>query len=54
MPRRIRLFIRGGVYHVYNRVTRGEHVFHLPEEARCWINTVAREDRKFMRDWRRL
>jgi REP element-mobilizing transposase RayT len=43
MPRRIRLFIRGGIYHVYNRVTRGEHVFHLPEEARCWINTVARE-----------
>ena len=43
MPRRIRLFIRGGIYHVYNRVTRGEPVFRMPAEARCWIDTVARE-----------
>jgi REP element-mobilizing transposase RayT len=43
MPRRNRLFIRGGIYHVYNRVTRGEPVFHMPAEARFWIDTVARE-----------
>jgi REP element-mobilizing transposase RayT len=45
MPRRIRLFIRGGIYHVYSRVTRGEHVFEMPLEAQHWINTVACEAR---------
>lgn len=33
MPRRRREFVEGGVYHVYNRCARGEHVFGDPEEA---------------------
>ncbi len=27
MPRAPRVFVEGGIYHVYNRVTRGERVF---------------------------
>jgi REP element-mobilizing transposase RayT len=33
MPRRRRIFVEGGIYHVYNRCARGEHVFGDPEEA---------------------
>ena len=43
MPRRIRLFIRGGIYHVYNRVTRGEHVFDDAWASRLWVNAVREE-----------
>ena len=45
MPRRIRLFIPGGIYHVYNRVTRGEHVFDEPWAPRLWVDAVGDEAR---------
>lgn len=43
MPRRIRLFVRGGIYHVYNRVTRGESVFDRSIDAQYWVKKVAHE-----------
>jgi len=33
VPRRRRVFVEGGLYHVYNRFARGEDVFANPEEA---------------------
>jgi hypothetical protein len=33
MPRPPRVFVEGGIYHVYNRVTRGEKVFAEDHEA---------------------
>lgn len=33
MPRRLRVFVEGGLYHVYNRFARGEGVLADPEEA---------------------
>ncbi|HOC41551.1 MAG TPA: transposase [Thermoanaerobaculales bacterium] len=33
MGRRPRLLIEGGIYHVYNRVSRGEHIFRDEAEA---------------------
>ena len=33
MPRSLRVFVEGGLYHVYNRFARGENVFADPEEA---------------------
>jgi hypothetical protein len=33
MPRRRRVLVEGGLYHVYNRFARGENVFGDPEEA---------------------
>lgn len=33
MPRSPRVFVEGGIYHVYNRVTRGERVFAEDHEA---------------------
>jgi len=37
MPRRPRVFIEGGMYHVYGRVTRREKVFSDPNEAKAWV-----------------
>ena len=31
--RRSRILVAGGIYHVYNRVSRGEHVFRDEGEA---------------------
>ena len=45
MTRRIRLFIADSVYHVYGRVTRGEHIFEEPTEVESWIDAVAYEAR---------
>ncbi len=42
MPRLHRLFLPGGIYHVYCRVARGEAVFACANEAQQWIDTVAR------------
>jgi hypothetical protein len=37
MPRRPRVFVNGLVYHVYNRVRRGEAPYNLDDEAeRFW------------------
>ena len=33
MGRRPRILLAGGIYHVYNRVSRGEHVFRDEDEA---------------------
>lgn len=33
MPRRPRVFVEGGLYHVYNRFARGEEIFHGGDEA---------------------
>lgn len=33
MPRRPRVFVEGGIYHVYNRFARGSDLFSEPEEA---------------------
>ena len=33
MPRGLRCFVEGGIYHVYNRFSSGEPVFADPEEA---------------------
>ena len=33
MPRRPRVFVEGGIYHVYNRFARGADLFSEPEEA---------------------
>ena len=33
MPRALRIIVEGGLYHVYNRLARGEGVFSDPEEA---------------------
>ena len=40
MPRRLRVEIEGGVYHVYNRVSSGEHVFADPDEADRFVELV--------------
>ena len=41
MPRKERIFLPGGVYHVYCRVGRGEPVFDDVAEADSWIQIVA-------------
>ena len=33
MPRRARVFVEGGLYHVYNRFARGEDIFADAQEA---------------------
>jgi REP element-mobilizing transposase RayT len=40
MARRPRVVIEGGLYHVYNRVSSGEHIFADPEEAMEFIEIV--------------
>jgi len=40
MARGLRVVIEGGLYHVYNRVSSGEHVFADPEEATEFIEIV--------------
>ena len=40
MPRPWREFIEGGVYHVYNRVTRGEVVFSDEGEASEFVSLL--------------
>ena len=40
MVRRARVFVEGGVYHVYNRVASGEPVFADPEEAKHFVEVV--------------
>ena len=41
MPRKPRIFVEGGVYHVYNRVASGEDVFADPNEAIELIEIIA-------------
>ena len=40
MPRPPRVFVEGGIYHVYNRVTRGEMVFAEDQEAALLLDAM--------------
>ena len=40
MPRRPRVFIEGGIYHVYNRFSRGADVFRGAEEAERFLSLL--------------
>ena len=40
MPRPPRVFVEGGIYHVYNRVTRGERVFGEDQEAALLLDAM--------------
>ena len=40
MPRSLRVFVEGGLYHVYNRFARGESVFADPEEAMEFVELL--------------
>ena len=40
MPRAPRVFVEGGIYHVYNRVTRGERVFADDGEAQRLVDVM--------------
>ena len=40
MPRSLRVFVEGGIYHVYNRFASGESVFADPEEALEFIELL--------------
>ena len=40
MPRPLRVFVEGGSYHVYNRVTRGERVFAEDQEAALLLDAM--------------
>ena len=41
MPRAPRHFIDGAFYHVYGRISRGEHVFADPAEAARFVAIMA-------------
>ena len=40
MPRAGRVFLEGGIYHVYNRVSRGEGVFSDEDEASAFVGLL--------------
>jgi putative transposase len=40
MPRAQRVFVEGGIYHVYTRVTRGERVFADNGEAERLVDVM--------------
>ena len=40
MPRKNRIFVEGGVYHVYNRLGRGERVFDQEIEAAAFVEQL--------------
>jgi hypothetical protein len=40
MPRKPRVFVEGGIYHVYNRFARGDHVFGEGDEADRFIELL--------------
>ena len=42
MPRRPRVFVEGGIYHVYNRFARGAELFPEPEEAIEFLEILRR------------
>ena len=54
MPRAGRVFLEGGIYHVYNRVTRGERVFSDDYEASTFVGLlreVKERDRLVVYAW---
>ena len=52
MPRRPRVVVEGGVYHVYNRVASGEAVLGEAEEARRFVELIREVKRRD--GWTRL
>lgn len=47
MPRRPRVFVEGGIYHVYSRFARGAEVYRGADDADRFLdllNQVARRD----------
>ena len=46
MGRSPRVLIPGGIYHVYNRVSRGEHVFRDEAEAMIFLKRLASTKRR--------
>ncbi len=52
MPRRPRVVVEGGVYHVYNRVVSGEAVVGEAEEARRFVELIREVKRRD--GWTRL
>jgi REP element-mobilizing transposase RayT len=42
MPRRPRVFVKGGIYHVNNRFARGAEIFAEPEEAIEFIEILCK------------
>jgi len=40
MPRRPRIFIEGGIYHVYNRFARGAEIFAEGDEAERFVGLL--------------
>lgn len=42
MPRTPRVFVDGGMYHVYNRLARGERSFADPTEADAFVDVMSR------------
>jgi REP element-mobilizing transposase RayT len=46
VPRRPRILIEGGLYHVYNRFARGECVFEDPEEAAAFVDLLREVKRR--------
>ena len=40
MPRPDRIFVEGGIYHVYNRLGRGERVFDKEMEAMVFVSLL--------------
>lgn len=40
MPRRVREFVEGAIYHVYCRTSRREPLFAVPATARRWLDLV--------------
>ena len=40
MGRAPRVFLEGGVYHVYNRISRGERVFEDHQEAARFVRLL--------------
>ncbi len=46
MPRANRVFVEGGIYHVYNRVSRGERVFSSDDEASAFVELLRKVKRR--------
>ena len=46
MPRRPRVLIEGGIYHVYNRFARGADIFHKGEEAGRFLKLLREVKRR--------
>mgnify|MGYP001554346627 CR=1 FL=1 len=46
MPRRPRVFIEGGIFHVYNRFARGAEIFSQEDEARHFLGLLREVKRR--------